>query len=33
VEGAIRCGAALSQAFAAEGARFPRIYTASILAG
>src|SRR5436190_18256337 len=33
VEGAIRGGAALSQAFAAQGAIFPRIYTASILAG
>src|SRR5580765_2310122 len=33
VEEAIRGGAALSQAFAAEGAMFPRIYTASILAG
>jgi len=33
VEGAIRSGAALSQAFAAQGAIFPRIYTASILAG
>jgi type IV pilus assembly protein PilC len=33
VEGAIRGGAALSQAFAAQGATFPRIYTASILAG
>jgi len=33
VEAAIRGGAALSQAFAAQGATFPRIYTASILAG
>src|SRR5438105_11350776 len=33
VEGQIRGGAALSQAFAAQGATFPRIYTASILAG
>src|SRR5256714_10041445 len=33
VEEAIRGGAALSQAFAAQGAVFPRIYTASILAG
>jgi type IV pilus assembly protein PilC len=33
VEEAIRGGAALSQAFAAQGASFPRIYTASILAG
>lgn len=33
VETAIRGGAALSQAFAAQGATFPRIYTASILAG
>lgn len=33
VEAAIRSGAALSQAFAAQGAIFPRIYTASILAG
>jgi type IV pilus assembly protein PilC len=33
VEEAIRGGAALSQAFAAQGATFPRIYTASILAG
>src|SRR3989475_9085241 len=33
VEAAIRGGAALSQAFAAQGAIFPRIYTASILAG
>src|SRR5213593_680563 len=33
VEDAIRAGAALSQAFAAQGATFPRIYTASILAG
>jgi len=33
VEDAIRGGAALSQAFAAHGATFPRIYTASILAG
>src|SRR5436190_15940862 len=33
VEDAIRGGAALSQAFAAQGATFPRIYTASILAG
>src|SRR5437667_7473250 len=33
VETAIRGGAALSQAFAAQGAIFPRIYTASILAG
>ncbi len=30
VEEAIRGGAALSQAFAAQGATFPRIYTASI---
>src|SRR5437763_7948760 len=33
IEEAIRGGAALSQAFAAQGAMFPRIYTASILAG
>src|SRR5437667_9176528 len=33
VEDAIRGGAALSQAFAAQGATFPLIYTASILAG
>lgn len=33
VETAIRGGAALSQAFAAQGGTFPRIYTASILAG
>src|SRR6266404_7232129 len=33
VEEAIRGGAALSQAFAAQGSIFPRIYTASILAG
>src|SRR5438876_6637064 len=33
VEEAIRGGAALSQAFAAQGSTFPRIYTASILAG
>src|ERR1043166_3036322 len=33
VEDAIRGGAALSQAFAAQGSMFPRIYTASILAG
>ena len=33
VEEAIRGGAALSQAFAAQGPMFPRIYTASILAG
>jgi len=33
VETAIRGGAALSQAFAAQGSIFPRIYTASILAG
>src|SRR5947209_299982 len=33
VEVAIRGGAALSQAFAAQGDIFPRIYTASILAG
>jgi type IV pilus assembly protein PilC len=33
VEVQIRGGAALSQAFAAQGAIFPRIYTASILAG
>jgi type IV pilus assembly protein PilC len=33
VEEAIRGGAALSQAFGAQGAVFPRIYTASILAG
>jgi len=33
VEEAIRGGAALSQAFAAQGSVFPRIYTASILAG
>ena len=33
VEEAVRGGAALSQAFAAQGATFPRIYTASILAG
>src|SRR4029078_8802316 len=33
VEEQIRGGAALSQAFASQGAIFPRIYTASILAG
>lgn len=33
VEEQIRGGAALSQAFAAQGTIFPRIYTASILAG
>ena len=33
VEDAIRGGAALSAAFAAQGSIFPRIYTASILAG
>jgi type IV pilus assembly protein PilC len=33
VEESIRGGAALSQAFASQGAMFPRIYTASILAG
>ena len=33
VEGAIRGGAALSQAFADQGTVFPRIYTASLLAG
>ena len=33
VEEAIRGGAALSQAFASQGPIFPRIYTASILAG
>lgn len=33
VEENIRGGAALSAAFAAQGAMFPRIYTASILAG
>ncbi|HYJ46104.1 MAG TPA: type II secretion system F family protein [Pyrinomonadaceae bacterium] len=33
VEERIRGGAALSQAFAEQGAIFPRIYTASILAG
>lgn len=33
VEEAIRGGAALSQAFASQGDTFPRIYTASILAG
>lgn len=33
VEDAIRGGAALSAAFAAQGGIFPRIYTASILAG
>jgi len=33
VEEKIRGGAALSQAFAAQGGVFPRIYTASILAG
>lgn len=33
VEVQIRGGAALSQAFAAQGGIFPRIYTASILAG
>src|SRR5256885_7601798 len=33
VEEAIRGGAALSQAFAAQGSTSPRIYTASILAG
>ena len=33
VEDQIRAGAALSQAFASQGGIFPRIYTASILAG
>src|SRR5512132_380907 len=33
VEDQIRGGAALSQAFASQGGIFPRIYTASILAG
>src|SRR5437588_104604 len=33
VEGKIRSGMALSQAFAAQGPIFPRIYTASVLAG
>src|SRR2546427_8510722 len=33
VEEQIRGGAALSEAFAAQGSIFPRIYTASILAG
>src|SRR6266481_1808639 len=33
IEEAIRGGSALSQAFAAQGSIFPRIYTASILAG
>jgi type IV pilus assembly protein PilC len=33
IEDGIRGGAALSQAFAAQGEMFPRIYTASILAG
>src|SRR6202011_4708264 len=33
VEDQIRGGSALSEAFAAQGAIFPRIYTASILAG
>src|SRR5213078_1419922 len=33
VEAQIRGGVALSTAFAAQGAVFPRIYTASILAG
>jgi len=33
IEDAIRGGSALSQAFAAQGDIFPRIYTASILAG
>lgn len=33
VEDKIRGGAALSEAFAAQGGMFPRIYTASILAG
>jgi type IV pilus assembly protein PilC len=33
VEDQIRGGAALSQAFASQGSMFPRIYTASILAG
>jgi type IV pilus assembly protein PilC len=33
VEEKIRGGAALSEAFAAQGGMFPRIYTASILAG
>src|SRR5690349_8016970 len=33
VEEQIRGGAALSQAFASQGGIFPRIYTASILAG
>jgi type IV pilus assembly protein PilC len=33
VEGRIKAGSALSEAFAAQGDTFPRIYTASILAG
>ncbi|MEJ7712342.1 MAG: type II secretion system F family protein [Pyrinomonadaceae bacterium] len=33
VEDRIRGGAALSTAFASQGSVFPRIYTASILAG
>jgi type IV pilus assembly protein PilC len=33
VEDQIRGGAALSEAFASQGGVFPRIYTASILAG
>lgn len=33
VEGRIKSGSALSEAFAAQGETFPRIYTASILAG
>jgi type IV pilus assembly protein PilC len=33
VEGRIRSGSALSEALAAQGETFPRIYTASILAG
>jgi type IV pilus assembly protein PilC len=33
VEGRIKAGSALSEAFAAQGETFPRIYTASILAG
>jgi len=33
VEGKVRAGLALSQAFAAQGDAFPRIYVASILAG
>lgn len=33
VESRIKSGAALSEAFAAQGETFPRIYTASILAG